>query len=230
MKSDKIRHDITQFYDTVAPQFSQTRGYWWQGFQFIKKYLKGEERILDFGCGNGRLVEYLKTECPGKYDYVGTDISSHLVVLAQQQHPEHRFVALTDERTLPFGDASFDLIFSIAVYHHFTPEMMIESLRELKRVLRPGGTIIISVWYLWNKKYLPLLVQEVCRGSFSLSASVPFSYTDTQGKQTRMRSCYWWTKSRLERLATRAGFRVVESGYTFDKKMKKRNIYIVIKK
>jgi ubiquinone/menaquinone biosynthesis C-methylase UbiE len=54
---------------------------------------------------------------------------------------------LCDNLSLPFRDDSFDAVLSVAVVHHFaTTERRVGALRELARVLRIGGRLIITVW------------------------------------------------------------------------------------
>lgn len=56
-------------------------------------------------------------------------------------------VLVSDNLSLPFRDESFDAVLSIAVVHHFaTTERRVGALRELARVLRIGGRLVISVW------------------------------------------------------------------------------------
>lgn len=59
----------------------------------------------------------------------------------------HLQVLVCDNLALPFRDESFDAVLSIAVVHHFaTTERRVGALRELARVLRIGGRLVISVW------------------------------------------------------------------------------------
>lgn len=56
-------------------------------------------------------------------------------------------VMVCDNLALPFRDESFDAVLSIAVVHHFaTTERRVGALRELARVLRIGGRLVITVW------------------------------------------------------------------------------------
>jgi len=58
-------------------------------------------------------------------------------------------VALCDNLELPFRDDSFDAVLSLAVVHHFaTTERRVQALRELARILRIGGRVVITVWAL----------------------------------------------------------------------------------
>lgn len=61
-------------------------------------------------------------------------------------------MAICDNLELPFRDESFDAVLSLAVIHHFaTTERRVSAIRELARVLRIGGRIIITVWALEQK-------------------------------------------------------------------------------
>lgn len=65
-------------------------------------------------------------------------------------------VVLCDNLALPFRDETFDACLSIAVVHHFaTAERRVRAIRELARVLRIGGKLIISVWAMEqrNRKF-----------------------------------------------------------------------------
>ena len=59
---------------------------------------------------------------------------------------------ICDNLALPFRDESFDAVLSIAVVHHFaTTERRVHALKELARVLRIGGRLVISVWAMEQK-------------------------------------------------------------------------------
>lgn len=241
--SEKIRQSTKQFYNDVSAKFSQTRSHFWPGFDFIRKYYKGKGKgkVLDFGCGNGRLVEFLETFAERsdreasrsdrykqlRRNYSGVDISEKLVEIARKKYPDYDFQVVRDETKLPFGDSQFDFVFSIAVFHHFNPKMAEASLAELERILKPGGIMILSVWYLWKWKYIKYLFKYVPKYLLPFQADLPFK--NNEGK-THLRYCYFWTAVKLKRLAKSQGFDILESGFTFDKKSRKRNIYLVLRK
>ncbi|XP_049766380.1 proteoglycan 4 [Schistocerca cancellata] len=91
------------------------------------------------GCGNGK---YLGVN-PLVFK-VGVDRCCSLAEVAREKDHE---VLMCDNLSLPFRDESFDAVLSVAVVHHFaTTERRVGALRELARVLRIGGRLIISVW------------------------------------------------------------------------------------
>lgn len=61
-------------------------------------------------------------------------------------------VLICDNLALPFREESFDAVLSIAVVHHFaTTERRVHALKELARILRIGGRLVISVWAMEQK-------------------------------------------------------------------------------
>jgi SAM-dependent methyltransferase len=97
-------------------------------------------RALEIGCGPGRLMLPLSRNFG---EIHGVDVSGEMVALAREQlaHIPHAHVHLTDGADLPqFADESFDFICSYAVFQHIPDrEIILDYLREIRRVLKPGG-------------------------------------------------------------------------------------------
>jgi ubiquinone/menaquinone biosynthesis C-methylase UbiE len=115
--------------------------------------------VLDVGCGQGiDLVEYLK----GGARATGIDLTPRHVELARA-HIEAMGLQATvmhgDAERLPFADASFDFVSSNGVLHH-TPDMP-TALREICRVLRPGGEVCIAVY---NRRSFHYWLSQVMLG------------------------------------------------------------------
>jgi len=233
-KEKRIREDVAKFYDNIAPQFSQTRKNWWDSLNFVRKYISPKDKLLDFGCGNGRLLEFIYGENL-EVKYAGIDISKELVEIAKNRYINEKFSVIENERETSFKKAQFDVVMSIAVFHHFTPEMAAGALKEIRRVLKKDGVVVITAWHLWNKKRLPFLWKSFWRGLFRLNfgktAKLPFSYSSKEkGQKTYWRFCYWWNKAGLVKLAQKNKFEVLESGYSRDNRNNKRNIYLICRK
>nr|XP_026496146.1 uncharacterized protein LOC113400712 [Vanessa tameamea] len=95
--------------------------------------------VCDIGCGNGK---YLSVN-PSVFA-VGGDRCTRL---ATQAHHNNNEVVVCDNMCLPFRDESFDAVLSIAVVHHFaTVERRAMALRELARITRIGGRLLLTVW------------------------------------------------------------------------------------
>uniref|UniRef100_A0A1I8P077 Methyltransferase type 11 domain-containing protein n=1 Tax=Stomoxys calcitrans TaxID=35570 RepID=A0A1I8P077_STOCA len=109
--------------------------------QFLSN-LEAGSVVCDVGCGSGRYL----TQCNPSICTVGVDRCYRLSRVAKEKGGE---VALCDNLELPFRDESFDAVLSIAVVHHFaTTERRVNALRELARILRIGGRVVITVWAL----------------------------------------------------------------------------------
>jgi ubiquinone/menaquinone biosynthesis C-methylase UbiE len=160
-KAQKILSDLESGYDLIADKFSATRAFMWRDLRFVKDYVKPGDKVLDFGCGNGRLAGFLEN---GYKEFVGVDISEELINIAKQKYSneKNRFVKLSsDFSELPFKDNHFDVVFSIAVFHHFpSEEYSLRIAKELHRVLKPGGKIVVTVWNLWQKRFSRLSLKK----------------------------------------------------------------------
>jgi len=211
-RNKKILSDLETGYDLIADKFSSTRAFMWRDLEFIKDYVKPGDRILDFGCGNGRLAGFFK----GRYsEYIGVDISQRLIDIASQTyHSEKTKFIKIKAKKIPFKDNSFDAIFSIAVFHHFpSKEYSLQIARELYRVMKPGGKIVISAWNLWQKQYLEYHAKS--REGW-LDASIPFKSSD----KTFNRYHHPFKIGELEDICIKAGFKTI-------KKKRGRNLVFI---
>jgi ubiquinone/menaquinone biosynthesis C-methylase UbiE len=105
------------------------------------------ERLLDIGCGRGELVA--RAAMLGAHA-VGIDYAEEAVRIAEEAlagYPpevrERADVQLMNARSMEFDDQSFDLAFMSDVVEHLYPRELAEALRETRRVLRPGGRLIV---------------------------------------------------------------------------------------
>jgi len=105
--------------------------------------LRGEHgRTLDVGCGTGSAFPMLRAR---EFDVVGIDLSSRMIAFAKQRYADDRGIQLSrgDAEFLPFAAASFDAVTCLGVFESlpdYTP-----ALREIARVLRPGGLLVLSI-------------------------------------------------------------------------------------
>ena len=100
------------------------------------------KQVLDFGCGDGKFTSELIASNPARV--TGADISSVAIRYAAQRVPGAHFISITPP-TLPFADASFDTLFCLDVLEHIPDEQLARTVREITRVLAPGGTLILSL-------------------------------------------------------------------------------------
>jgi ubiquinone/menaquinone biosynthesis C-methylase UbiE len=98
-----------------------------------------ESLMLDAGCGSGRFLTPLSEDMR----IVGTDFSKGLLGKARKDAPEAP-LCLADVEHLPFKDGIFDTVLSVRVLQHVASQK--EAIKELSRVTKKGGTIIILAY------------------------------------------------------------------------------------
>jgi SAM-dependent methyltransferase len=135
---------MDQLLDATAR--AEREHFWFRGFRrFVAPLLAravagtASPRILDCGCGTGnnlRLLREYGRPC-------GIDLT--LSGLAHAKSQGERLVAQASALSLPFSDAAFDLVTSFDVIYAFDDAMAATALREMCRVLRPGGALVLNV-------------------------------------------------------------------------------------
>lgn len=150
------RRHVADVYDTIAPHFSATRYKPWPRVAEFVDALADASVLLDVGCGNGR---YMTDD--RRFLHVGLDRSIGLLQQCIAQAPG-RELCLGSALALPYRDACVDAAMTIAVVHHFsTLERRIDAVREMARVVRPGGPILITVWAWEQEKFKNELSQDL---------------------------------------------------------------------
>jgi tRNA (uracil-5-)-methyltransferase TRM9 len=139
-------------YNQISETFSRSRDWLPPDFYFLSKFVEEEDKVLDIGCGNGRLKDVVSA------DYTGIDFSEKMIEIAKQRHPGTKFIT-TRPFQFPFEDKNFDKAFCLSVLHHIpSKDFRINFLKEILRVLKPDGELFLTVWDLsQNKKVRKLL-------------------------------------------------------------------------
>lgn len=138
--------------------------------QFMPLVPAPGRRTLDVGCGEGRLTRHLKTL---GHRVVGIDGSATLIEAARGADAEME-LHVADAARLPFDDAAFDLVVSFMCLHDV--DDFEGAIREIGRVLEPGGTVCLAVVHPLNSAgRFEKNGRFVIRGSY-LEA---FRYADT---------------------------------------------------
>ena len=102
----------------------------------------GTGRVLDFGCGIGNTSRALATEF-GSARITGCDPSAASVATAKARASPRIDYVGTDDRRLPFDDATFDLAVAACVFHHIDGDRHAFWAGEIARVLRPRGRFVL---------------------------------------------------------------------------------------
>jgi ubiquinone/menaquinone biosynthesis C-methylase UbiE len=229
MKSDivnKILNETEIGYDLMAEKFSQTRKFFWRGMEFIGDYAKDRDKILDYGCGNGRLLELFAGK---NIEYSGADISQKLIDIAQSKYPNHDFQKISGSQKLPYPDDYFNGVYSIAVFHHVpSKQLKAEMANELYRITKPDGHIIITAWNIWQKPYFKNVLENWMKmiiGKSNLDWNDCYiAFTNNKGEVFN-RYHHAFTRRELGKLFSQAGFEIERCDI-----INSRNIVLIAKK
>ena len=212
---------IRTVFDEIAPSWYNFRH--WSIFRreleaLAPRWQKG--RLLNLGCAHG--PDFLPFTA--NFELYGVDFSAEMLKLARKYSQKFGFsvtLVAADIRRLPFPDETFDWAIAVATYHHINNrEERLGSLRELWRVLRPGGEAFITVWNRWQPRFW-----------FSRKeALIPWRTRD----KILYRYYYLFTYPEIQRLVKEAGFEILksfpESSHRFPIKLFSKNICLLIKK
>ncbi len=220
---DKVNKD----YSLIAKDFSRTRESVWPEIEFLfNDFLYPGNTVLDLGCGNGRWFDVFQKR---SVDYIGLDNSQELIKIAQGKYPQGKFV-LASALDMPFSDDFFDGIYSIAVFHQIPgSQLRLRFLEEAKRVLKPGGLLILTVWNFHRPRELILLVKYTI---LKLLGKSELDFGDvfySWGDKTK-RYYHVFFKRELLSLAKASGWKVKQIDIVKNKKGNRQNICLILQK
>jgi SAM-dependent methyltransferase len=124
--------------------------YWSLGEEIageLASIIGGERRagsLLEWGCGPARIIRHLPRLLGDRWKIFGSDASGATVEWCAANISGVSFSRNGLEPPLAFSDAQFDCVYAISVFTHLSREMHDAWIAELRRVLRPGGTLIIT--------------------------------------------------------------------------------------
>jgi len=148
----KISEDT---WNAIAKSFDATRRKpWYECIDFIYTLPK-TSIILDIGSGNGRHLIPCSKNCK---KIIGLDISRELLGIIKKKVHQNNLnnveLIHSDAVNIPIKNNSIDDVLYIATLHNISERYRrIKSLKEIKRILKPNGKAIISVWSRWQDKY-----------------------------------------------------------------------------
>jgi SAM-dependent methyltransferase len=151
----------------------------------VRHGLGSDHRVLDIGCGVGRVAIPLTRVLSSRGSYEGLDIVKRWIRWCRRnitsRHPNFRFTHASiynshynrsgvpaAEFRFPYDDASFDFAFATSVFTHLDIDAAKHYLREAHRVLKPGG-VLVATFFLWDDAVTnPALDFKVDRGQYRL--------------------------------------------------------------
>ncbi|MDD2353890.1 MAG: class I SAM-dependent methyltransferase [Patescibacteria group bacterium] len=228
-KIQELNNLVRTSYDSIATHFDLTRKkrVWPQIEEYCKRVKEGEA-VLDLACGNGRLLGSLFDK---KINYLGIDVSSQLINIAQKNYPKHKFIVgnvLDIESILEKGE-SYDYIFFLAALQHIPGHKnRLELLKKIKNYLNDSGVLVISNWNLWSSKHRFRIIKAGVYKLLGLNklnfGDIIFFWKDAKGENRAKRYYHAFTKRELLFLAKKSGFEQISL------KKDKYNYWLELKK
>jgi SAM-dependent methyltransferase len=118
----------------------------------LRKYVCGT-RALDFGCGTGRSTRFLRDLA---FEVIGVDVSQAMLDQARARDPRGDYRLVADGTVAGCGTGRFDLVLAALTFDNIpTDQQKTSALRDLRRLLAPGGRLVIVVsspviyWHEW---------------------------------------------------------------------------------
>lgn len=218
-----------QFYTDFGTSFSATRNRLQPGVRRMVESLKGDETILDLGCGNGELARALAKN-GHRAAYLGLDFS--LPLLSEAESYPYPFPATFRRVDLAqwaeggeqlsvgseqlAGTSDWSLIVAFAVFHHFPGQSLrLGILHAVRQLLAPGGRFVLSNWQFLNSPRLRgrihpwstigLKQEDVDAGDYLL---------DWRANGRGLRYVHHFDEKELAGLAASSGFKIIETFYS----------------
>jgi 2-polyprenyl-3-methyl-5-hydroxy-6-metoxy-1,4-benzoquinol methylase len=216
MDRDKKKRDLREYYEKSAVERGDMDGYQYlhrapglllEKIAEFAKDLRG--RILDIGCGDGRISLTLANR---DRLMIGVELARRRVERAREKFSEdkqHGCFCQGDAEDLPLQDGVIDGIVLTEVLEHVLDDRKV--LRELTRVLKPGGWVILSIPSISWRKYILIKKNKIAVYD-STEHLREYSYFDLSSFDSR-----YITFSDLEKSFPRFGLKIIKrQGVAYD--------------
>ncbi len=199
---------VRRNYEEIANDFNETRKkYLWPELIKLTNDVKDGDKVLDVGCGNGRLLEAFKNK---RIYYLGIDDNEKLLDFAKSRHPNFRFTKGNILELSKISDIDYDYVFCIATLHHLPGnDLRIMALKQMKNKVKTDGKIVLTVWNLWSQKKFRKLIWKFALLKIIRKNKMDFNDMVFKGfKQKSERYYHAFTKRQLKEIAKKAGLKV----------------------
>lgn len=142
---DKVLQEGVSFFGEESSYFAEYK------IKIVKDTLtKQPTDILEYGCGIGRNIKFLKSYFPDS-EVTGCDISRRSLEIAEGTNPEAKFFKIEDTE-ITKRENRYDMVFISCVFHHIEPHFRNEAVKNINRLLKTGG----CVYFFEHNPYNPI--------------------------------------------------------------------------
>ena len=112
----------------------------------FKNHIELEDKaVLDWGCGPGRIIRHLPTVIGHNCIFYGTDYNAASIAWCRSNLPNIQFNKNDLTAHLPYENETMDVIYGISIFTHLSEQMHYDWFKELHRVLKPNGIMLLSL-------------------------------------------------------------------------------------
>lgn len=149
--------------ESAEPSGFYPQDFYVQVLKAASRWLRGKSKALDLGCSTGTLAGLLLRR---GWEVYGTDLQKEVILLLRRRFEgksSKPYLTVNHPKSLPFEAMSFDVVFCTEVLEHMLDEDRLEMLKEVRRILRPGGVLVATTPY---KERLNTVICPNCYTSF----------------------------------------------------------------
>lgn len=141
----------------------------------VRPYLADRTlHVLDWGCGPMRVLRHLPGLLGAAHRYYGTDYNPQTIHWCQTHFPEIQFSQASIAPPLGFPDESFDVIYGISIFTHFSESQHAGWLQELYRISKPGAILLFTTQgQAFMEKMTPTEQLRFAEGRLLVRGNVP---------------------------------------------------------
>ncbi len=236
----KLNQLNKDFYRKTADSFSQSRSYFWPGWQKLLPYLnivsaqKNELNVLDLACGNGRFGLFLAENSPKiKINYHGVDFSRELLSKAEKKLSKTNInfkLKKTDIIEDFHLSRKYDLITAFGLFHHIPSfDLRRKILKILADHLAEDGLVAVTFWQFADKpRFKDKIVNPEKVGIDPGQLESNDYILDWKRGKTAYRCCHCADQPEVEKLTENLDLKMVDN-YLADGKTNNLNLYLVLK-
>lgn len=238
------------FYQQTATSFSDSRSYYWQGWNKLVPYLQElaaahdqQLTILDIGCGNGRFGAFIAEQLPAlKINYYGFDNNQELLQIAQEQPAiktiKSQFIKLDlveallkEELLTQLQSFKANFITALGVLHHIPSfELRQQFVNDLTAAVTQPGFVSFTTWnFLKQRRFEKKIMDPSLVNLDPAELEENDVILDWKRGEQAFRYCHYTAKAELDQLIAGSGLEE-SSRFKADGKTGRLNTYTVLKK
>ena len=212
-RKQELREIVNNSYNLTAAHFNATRSKMAAAdFLWAAGKINKNDKVLDAGCGNGRLLDYIEVN---KSHYLGLDNNSYLISEAQSRYPDYTFLK-QDLHDLGYVDKEkFSRIFCSAVIIHIpSKEERHKLLTNFYKLSTVDAKLIISFWKMKGLSYNILKINNLFKSiaKFNIKdwRDLTFYWRNQDGQATSLRYYHYFSRRELRKELEKAGWKIEE--------------------